>query len=221
MDGLNTRRAGIALGAAGLMLVVMACLCGQIESPQLIEATVGAAQATVGAAQKTLAPVLTVAGSSGGLGTVVAGAEVHQWAANAGGSSQRSAGDFSFSQVTGLPNTPACGDTPTAWASDPNEKTPILTLDYATAVIPTHIVIHHSFNPGWVSKVDVSDGSSLSLTVFQGSPFKIDQCPYEQTIDIQPGTVPFAVTEVVISLDQTSAPGPDEIDAVELVGIAQ
>lgn len=221
MDGLRKRRGAAALAGAGMGLLIMACLCGPIESPQLVAATVGAAQATVGSAQKTLAPVLTAAGSSGGLGTVVAGAELHQWAANASGSSQRSPGDFSFSQVTGLPNTTTCGDLPTAWASDPNEKTPILTADYATSVVPTRIVIHHSFNPGSVTKVDVGDGGSLSLTVYQGGPLQIEQCPYEQTIDIQPGTVPFAASEVIISLDQTAAAGPDEIDAVELVGIAQ
>lgn len=216
------------LAGAGLILVTLACLCGPIESPLLLQATVNSAQSTfssaqstVGSAQQTLVPVLTAVNSEGGVGTVVAGQALHQWAANAGGSSQRSPGDFSFSQITGLPNTPACGDYPSAWAGDPNEKTPILTADYATSVFPTQVVIYHSFNPGSVAKVDVGDGGSLTVTVYQGSPFKIDQCPFQQVIDIPTGTVPFPVSEVIISLDQTAAAGPDEIDAVELAGVAK
>lgn len=220
MTHLPAQRTAALLVGLGLLLVTLACLCGPLQQIQQVQSTVGAAQSTIGAAQATIGPVLTAANSGNGLGTVVAGAELHQWAANAGGSSQRSGGDFSFSQVTGLPNTPSCGDFGTAWASDPSEKTPILTADYATAVIPTHVVIHHSFNPGAVVEVNVGDGGSNSVVVYSGSAFKIVECPFEQTIDIKPGTVIFPVSEVIVSLNQSEV-GPDEIDAIELVGIAQ
>ncbi len=228
------RQTWAALVGGGLMLVTLACLCGPIQQIQTFQATAGPALTAVKQDQPTFQALATqiqltltasgpeMTGVFGQLNTAVSGTETRQWAANAGGSSQRSPGDFSFSQITGLPNTTTCGDNPTAWASDPNEKKPILTVDYATAVIPTQIIIHHTFNPGAVVEVNVdnADGSK-NVVVYQGSAAKIAQCPYEQTISVTPGTVTFPATEIVISLDQSSMPGQDEIDAVELVGIAQ
>jgi hypothetical protein len=233
----STRRPTAAiLVASALLLATLACLCGPLQQIQSI-------QTTIGAAQSTLAPALTelkqngptfeaqasefaltltaVSPELGQITTAVAGAGTPQWASSATASSQYGDTDWAASQATGAPNTTDCGDFGTAWASLGQDTQETLTLKYASAVIPTAIVIYHSYNPNSVVQVDVVDTSGAKTTVYQGSAQKMDQCPYQQTINVSLGTVTSPVDSVIISLDQSTILDWDEIDAVQLVGITQ
>jgi hypothetical protein len=226
--------------ASGLMLITLACLCGPLQQIQSIQTTVGAAQATIGpaltelkqnqptfeAAATQLQLTLTAAGPEmtnafGQLNTQMAGATSQQWASSAAASSQSGASDRSASQATGAPNTPQCGDHGTAWASSGTTTTETLTLTYVTAVIPTTIVITHSFNPSSVVKVEVADETGTTTSVYQGTPNQEAQCPFQQTIQVSLGAVTNPVNTVIITLDQSVIGNWDEIDAVQLVGLGQ
>ena len=238
MKPVSKPRGAAILAAGGLMLVTLACLCGPLQGVQNLQSTVGAAQATLAPAmtqlkqdQPTLLAqmtqvelTLTAAGPNGGqnvLSTMVGGAESSEWATGATASSQHGDPNYAASQATGAPNTPTCGDAGTAWASDSANGQETLTVRYSQAVVPTRIVIVHSFNPGSVVKVEVTGPSGSPQTVYQGAAGKIDQCPYQQSIDISLGSVTTPIDTVVISLDQSVIGDRDEIDAVELTGVGQ
>ena len=146
--------------------------------------------------------------------------EVRQWAFTATATSQRDVLNYAAAQAVGLPNTPNCGDAPSAWASlEPNARNEELTVLYAQAVVPTEIVIYESFNPGYITQVRVIDVFGDTPIVYQSAPAPIsaESCPRTFTIPIT--TVTQLVTAVVITIDQAVAPSWTQIDAVELVGI--
>jgi hypothetical protein len=143
--------------------------------------------------------------------------EVHQYAASASADSARTNLDWGAVQAAGPPNTINCGDARTAWATLSPNGQGVLTLLFPQLVVPTHIYIHQSFNPGFVQHVNVRDLYGKQHTVYTTTPSAIGACPDTLIVDIP--NADFAGNTVIVYLDQTtSAAGWDEIDAVELVG---
>jgi hypothetical protein len=142
---------------------------------------------------------------------------IRQWASSASASSEFGSSDWSAQQAVGEPNTAACGDQITAWASaDYGAGVDWLTVDFATPVVPTQINIHESYTPGSIIKVDVIDTNSTIHTVWQGTPASVAQCPRVFVVNVS--NVDSKVNSVVISVDQSVLADWDEIDAVELIG---
>ncbi len=150
---------------------------------------------------------------------VPAGEEISQWAISATASTEWGTDDYSAMQATGAPNTSDCGDYSTAWATASSDAVAWLRLEYATPVIPTEINIHESYNPDAVSMVEVVDLDGEAHTVYQAEPTIQDVCPGVLTITLS--DAPGAVNAVIVHLDQSDHSGWNEIDAVELVGVAQ
>lgn len=145
---------------------------------------------------------------------------VAQWADEATGTSQYGDNAWSFAQATGEPNTEACGDQSTAWASARSTGEDMLILAYAEPVIPTQINIYQTFNPGSIIQVEV--GSSATGEWSEPLPNSTDApgntlCPGVFTVDISDIDTP--VDLVRIYLDQSIGGSWNEIDAVELVGV--
>lgn len=164
---------------------------------------------------------LTVEGS----GSLVAnapvdGEEIRQWASSATGTSQYGTDGWSFSQATGEPNTPECGDFTTAWASGSSTGSDTLALEFDQAVIPTQINIHQTYTPGSIIRVEVANTMSSEVIELPNSadPPGNTDCPGVFTLDVSDITTP--VDSVLIYVDQTIGGNWNEIDAVELVGIA-
>ena len=155
----------------------------------------------------------TVAGptSAGG------GTEISQFAASATASSEFSPTAWSAMQAVGAPDTEGCGDLPTAWSSDHAMPGATLHLEFDQGVIPTRLVIYETYNPGAIFYVDAIDISGIATAVYQDGPFVISECPRTMVIDIT--GVDNLVREVELTLDQENETW-DQIDAVELVGIA-
>ncbi len=143
---------------------------------------------------------------------------VRQWASSASGTSQYGEESWSFMQATGEPDTDACGDFTTAWASRSSTGNDMLALEFDLEVIPTQINIYETYNPGSIVRVDV--GNSDTGDVFElpnsADPPGNTDCPGVFTVDVTAIDTP--VDRVIIYLDQTIGGSWNEIDAVELVG---
>ncbi len=149
-----------------------------------------------------------------------AGAAIRQWAASATGTSQYGSSGWSFTQATGAPNTNACGDISSAWASSSSRGQDSLTLTYTTPVIPAQVNIYQTYNPGSIIRVEVGNsrtGQTFVLPNSTDAPGNTP-CPGVFTVDITGVNTP--IDTVTIVLDQRIGGNWNEIDAVELVGRA-
>jgi len=144
---------------------------------------------------------------------------IMQWAVAAEASSVFSDPEWSAEQALGRPDSPGCGDYQFAWASAASDSVDTLILEYPTPVLPLEIVIHESYNPDQVVKVEVFNAETGGFyTVLQKNPVQVDRpCPYELVIPID--NIDFLTNRIRITLDQSQLGlGWNEIDAVQLIG---
>lgn len=227
MTSLRNRQHAILVAAVVLMLVASACSLPGMAVPgsppdeepspppaapaetPVVTATTAAPTETPVQAQPTQGPTEPPAAPpSGGV--------LRQWAVAATASSEYSSPDWSAQQATGAPDTMECGDTQTAWASYGADTVDWLEVTFATAVVPTEISVRETHSPGFVSKIEVRDETGRYLTVWEGTPGAVEQCP--RVLTVQVSGVSVRVSAVRITLDQREGGDWNEIDAVELVG---
>ncbi|HZU99087.1 MAG TPA: hypothetical protein VFF73_20440 [Planctomycetota bacterium] len=140
----------------------------------------------------------------------------HQWAVTATASSEYTDGDWSAMQATGEPNTLACGDLPTAWASkEPNAGPEWLELTYGEPVRPVAVRIRETFNPGAIVKVEARDGNNAWHTLWQGNDATAE-CP--GWLSVECAAPEWRARTIKVTLDTTRGRSWCEIDAVGLVG---
>jgi len=144
---------------------------------------------------------------------------LNQWASFAYASSEYGSDDWSAMQATGEPDTFECGDQTTAWASGSSNTVEWIELTYDVAVIPSEINIYETYYPDQVVKVEISDSNMEYFTVYEAAPSDHtgDDCPY--ILSIQTDTNQ-PISSVRVTVDQSVLTNWNEIDAVELVGIA-
>ncbi len=141
---------------------------------------------------------------------------MRQWASEATASSFY-APDYDPAGATGPPNVPICQDSPDAWASaDPNGLE-TLELRYGTPVFAVGVTIHQSYNPGFVSKVELIDERGEATTVYTATPAPAGQCPLALEISFDQTLT--RIVAVRLTVDQRPGANWNEIDAVELVGV--
>jgi hypothetical protein len=147
------------------------------------------------------------------------GEGTRQWAVSATASSQYGDTGWSADQATGAPDTPECGDYTTAWATEDYDTVEWIELDYDTPVLPTEVNIFQTYNPNQVIQVELRDLEGNYQTVYLGMPQdESDDCPFVLNIPVE--GVDWQVDGVRITIDQSVLENWNEIDAVELVGIA-
>lgn len=145
---------------------------------------------------------------------------IYQWAISAEASSEFSDPEWSAEQSVGIPDSPGCGDYQFSWASAASDSIDTLTLQFSELVIPLEIIIHESFNPDQISKVEVQDPERQGYyTVLQKNPLRVDRpCPFELVVPVE--GIDFLTNTVRITVDQSQLGlGWNEIDAVQLIGI--
>lgn len=144
--------------------------------------------------------------------------EIRQWANSASASSEF--GDLSWSamQATGAPNTPGCGDHATAWASASSSEVATLTLGFGVAVTPTQVNIYQTYNPGAITGIELLAEDGSTIAVPDSSDNGELDCPHVFILDFPDDMPP--VTGLTLHLDQSITGSWNEIDAVELVGMA-
>jgi hypothetical protein len=219
------RRAWLAMLGIGVLLLIMVSLPAQPGSvtPEQLQPTIDAAATQQNIAYPTLRTALTLTPVEAMITQMAPTlalegyTEVQQYAASASADNSRSDLDWGAIQAAGPPNTETCGDHRTAWATIAPNSQGILTLYYPQLVIPTRIVIHQSFNPGFVQHVNIRDVYGDQHTVYTTVPFPSTTCPETLVIDIPDAD--FAGNTVIVYLDQRGSTGGwTEIDAVQLIG---
>jgi hypothetical protein len=215
---------GILAIAAVVTVALLLLKTDTGTDPQVVELTLSAASTQSNVYVPTLSANLTLtpidAALTGAAPTLsLAGRmEVRQFAASAFATSERDPLDQGAVQAAGLPNTTECGDFRTAWASAiPNEQAAI-TLLYPELVTPTGILVYQTYNPGFITRIDIVDIYGALHTVYEAEPQLEVQCPFARFVPVDEAD--YKANRVTITIDQaTSLGGWSQIDAVELIGI--
>jgi hypothetical protein len=150
-----------------------------------------------------------------GLGSTGTAASIEQWASSATASSEWGSSGWTAQQATGAPDTAACGDQTTAWASANSDTVEWINLSYSTPVYATKVVIYITYNPSYVTLVELQDTSGAYHTVYTASPQTM-ACPYQLNINF--AKTDYLVKAVRVTVDQSTLFSWNEIDAVQLVG---
>jgi hypothetical protein len=173
--------------------------------------------------EAVLASVRFFAPSGGGGGSEVVptmAGELRQWAVYAEASSEYGDVSWSAMQATGAPDTADCGDYTTAWAAENYDTAEWIELEYDTPVLPTEVNIYQTYNPNQVVEVELRDVLGDYHTIYTGMPRdESDNCPFILHVAVEGAD--YQVVAVRITLDQSVLENWNEIDAVELVGIAE
>ena len=144
---------------------------------------------------------------------------VYQWSISAEASTEFANPEWGSEQVTGMPDAPGCGDYQFAWASAASDSIDTLVVSFSASVFPLEIVIHESYNPDQVVKVEVFDPETGGYyAVLQKNPVQVDRpCPYQLSVPVE--EIDFKTNQVRITVDQSQLGlGWNEIDAVQLIG---
>ena len=144
---------------------------------------------------------------------------VYQWSISAEASTEFANPEWGAEQVVGKPDAPGCGDYQYAWASAASDSIGTLEVSFSASVYPLEIVIHESYNPDQVVKVEVFDPETGGYyAVLQKNPVQVDRpCPYQLIIPVE--GIGFKTNLVRITVDQSQLGlGWNEIDAVQLIG---
>jgi hypothetical protein len=144
---------------------------------------------------------------------------IAQWASGAEATSQYGEVDWGAMQATGEPNSLVCADATTAWASASATEQAELTVTFDRPVIPALIHIYQSYYPGSITQVSVIDAETGDILPIDDSADDTKNEPCPRVFTVAP-LAEDAISGVVISLDQSIGGSWNEIDAVELVGIA-
>jgi hypothetical protein len=165
-------------------------------------------QTPVDVALTAMAPTLEMAGLE----------SLPQYAMTANADSERGSPEWSALQTTGEPNTLECGDAGTAWEPSLPYSLAALTAAFSELVTPVRVNVYESFNPGYVTSVEILDVYGELHSIYQAEPAPTAICPRVLTIPLE-GQVDYRANVVIIRLDQRTNPGGwSGIDAVQLIG---
>lgn len=142
--------------------------------------------------------------------------QAHLWAYRAVASTQYTDSSWSATQATGEPDTFECGDLASAWASAESDTVDWLEVYVDTALIPTQINIHQTYNPDQVVTVELIDIDGNLVSAYEAEPTVVEECPYTLSIDLLGSTT--IIQGARITVDQSAQGNWNEIDAVEFVG---
>jgi sugar lactone lactonase YvrE len=144
-------------------------------------------------------------------------AEIRQWASSAVASSEYGSSSWAAYQATGAPDTTECGDNQTAWAAASSDTVEWIELTYAVPVEPKQVNVHITYNPTYITKMELIDTNGISHQIYGFEARSYPECPTIFSIDVTEEG--FQAATLRITVDQTTAPSWVEIDAVELVGM--
>ena len=146
--------------------------------------------------------------------SLIQGELLSQWASKAEASSEYSNSRWSAQQAIGEPNTSKCGDIDTSWTPrESGSQSEWLKLTFNTPVYAKKLRVHETYNTGFIQKVELIDNYGEKHIVWQDK----DNTPCPGWLEITFEQTSYLVESVII---HTQIKGYEEIDAVELTGIA-
>ncbi|MBI3271212.1 MAG: zinc ribbon domain-containing protein [Planctomycetes bacterium] len=144
---------------------------------------------------------------------------LRQWAARAlGASSQYGTRLWTADMLVGPPDCQVEGKDGRVWcpgAADGGAEWAI--VEYAVPVAPTQVRVHESLNPGCVARLEGQTTTGQWVRLWEGQD---PATPENKILDIAfKGSRP-PIARLRLILDTARVPGWNEIDAVELIGVA-
>jgi hypothetical protein len=131
-------------------------------------------------------------------------------------SSSASTANWEAAQATGAPNTYEHGDKGTAWASmTEDDQAEWLELTFAEAVPVAGVIVHESFNPGAVVRVDSLGESKVGAVLWAGEP-RIVAVDAPRLLFCRSRT-PVTTNRIRLTIASDAVPGWNEIDAVGIL----
>lgn len=129
-------------------------------------------------------------------------------------SSQYSGSGWSAGQVLGVPNTNACGDISTAWASASSDGSrEFLELSFDDPAPINRVFIHETLSPGAIDTVYVFNPNTQAyVKVYEATAVAGAPCPRALVINF--ALTSFPVDRIRIAINSQVVPGYNEIDAV-------
>jgi hypothetical protein len=140
---------------------------------------------------------------------------LRQWGTGAIASSEYSSTDYAATQATGAPESLGiCADQATNWAPlAPDPDPEWLEVSYATAVRATSVEVHEKLEAPFVTQIDLRDTTGILHTVWAAT----DATSCGSVLAVSFPETSYLVDGVVV---RTAAQNWEEIDAVELIGLA-
>jgi hypothetical protein len=118
-------------------------------------------------------------------------------------------------QATGAPDVPQQGDSSRAWCpATMNAGKEWLLLDYPKSVVPTAIVLHENYTPGYVIRIAHVPVWGREVTLWEGTYFPTP-APGGSVATLSV-TVGIKTNRIKLYIDTSNATGWEEIDAVGL-----
>jgi sugar lactone lactonase YvrE len=143
--------------------------------------------------------------------------EIRQWAASATASSEYGSSSWAAKQAAGAPNVTQCADDGNAWAAASSNTVEWIELTFAVPVAPSQVNVHISYNPTYITKMELIDLDGVSHQIYGFEARSYAECPTIFSVDVT--ETGFLASKLKITVDQTTSPSWVEIDAVELVGL--
>ncbi len=139
-----------------------------------------------------------------------------RWAAGAEASSELGTPKFSARQALGPPNVTTYGHHGEAWSSKPGGEA-WLKLTYNTPMRISAVRVRQTFNPGAMVKVEAFAADGRTIVLWSGHDTTV--YPPNQIAWFATTFPPtsFPVQSITLTFDAASLPGPDEIDAVQII----
>jgi hypothetical protein len=145
--------------------------------------------------------------------------ELRQWASSAEATSEFSRRGGSADQATGEPDVEDCEDSGDAWASEEKDGVDELTVYFDEPVVPTELNIYQNFGRGSIDGIElIPEDGSRNIRVRGAVDDEDDECPGVFSVSFD--DIEDLVIGAVISVDQRNLEEYNQIDAVELVGLA-
>jgi hypothetical protein len=81
-------------------------------------------------------------------------------------SSQYGDDSWSATQATGAPNVTTCADDTKAWAAASSNTVEWIELIFAVPVAPSQVNVHISYNPTYITKMELIDLDGVSHQIY-------------------------------------------------------
>lgn len=209
-----------------VVVAAIALILGRGESdvsPEAVQLTIDAASTLANlevptiAARLTSTPAEAILTQAAPTLALEGKREIRQFAASARASSEAGSLEWGAIQATGPANTLECGDFLTAWATAERTEVGTLTLLFAELVRPTRVLVYETYNPGFIVRITITDVYGEIHDVYEAEPRPVTVCP--RVLEVPADLSDYAANVVTLYLDQSaSTGGPNQIDAVELIG---
>jgi len=148
-----------------------------------------------------------------------------QWAAEATAGSQYSSPQYAAAQATGAPNIALgmAGDNPDAWCpGKKNDGTDWLEVSFAKPVHATEVRVRQNNAPGAIAKIEAIEPNGTTHVWWEGKdPFVAPAIREIAWFAVRMPKTAYVVAKVKITLNLATVPGWKQIDAVQLVGVAE